>query len=246
MRVNSFRKTLATISLLSLTLSAFNALAGDTADLLIKGRFMPTSCDINLSQGTIDVGDIKYGELTKKRSGVGKKNFIKDVGVYDNASLITVTVSCDSLASAGFKITDDLRTYAPWNLLGTNIDDVDLSSTFALVTTSGLSKATTVGGYYFEYDKTTATDENGNPIPDASSAQIKKTALAWLKKLLVGDSEDSMYWTHSDSAMTDAIKAKTFTQKIKPVLYFYYDSTQQTATDIIEFEGKSTFTLYYI
>ncbi|MGX8943204.1 hypothetical protein ACWWJF_27455 [Symbiopectobacterium sp. Eva_TO] len=250
MRVNSYKETLTTVSLLSLTLSSFNALAGDNANLTIKGKYLPTTCHVSFDNPVIDLGNVFTEAHETKISGstfLGRK-LNKDVAVYPNEKKATLTITCNSLASAGFKVTDNYKSFAPWNLIGTDIAGQDLSNSFGFKPLSGLNSGAKIGGYFFEFKNATSADDSRTYTSGITLSDAKTSTLDWIKRRLIGSSDLSKYWTYTSKSGTPGLtdKAKTFTVDVIPKPYFYYDETQRDFTDEITFEGSSTFTIFYI
>ncbi|MGX8939460.1 hypothetical protein ACWWJF_01015 [Symbiopectobacterium sp. Eva_TO] len=224
-----------------MTLSSFNALAGDTANLTIKGRFLPTTCDININgkeNEVIDVGNIYYGELIKRHTG---KVFPSNTfGESQKLTPFTLNVTCDSKASVGVGIMDNYKSFAPWAIgVAKLADNTKLSDAFAFKATSGSDLSRKIGGYYFKY-----SDSKADNI-DSGLYGAQLSFFQSAKKAFVGNSKNTILWKKNEDD-DEPIKAETFSTRITPVAYFYYDPKQKSKyTEDITFEGKTTFIVAY-
>ena len=90
-------------------LACVGASAGSSVDLFVKGRILPASCDINVSNDTVDLGDMLASELSQdsvNTLGVdGKLDFV----INCNAPTLVAMRSIDN--RAGTALTDDHESF---------------------------------------------------------------------------------------------------------------------------------------
>lgn len=83
-------------------LACVGASAGSSVDLFVKGRIMPASCDINVDNNTVNLGDMLAGELSQdsvnKLNNDGRADFV----ITCNAPTLVAIHPIDNRAGTAF------------------------------------------------------------------------------------------------------------------------------------------------
>lgn len=90
-------------------LACVGASAGTSVDLFVKGRILPASCDINVSNNTVDLGDMLAGDLSQDSVNEFAERQATDFTINCNAPTLVAMRSIDN--RAGTALNSDHETF---------------------------------------------------------------------------------------------------------------------------------------
>lgn len=83
-------------------LACVGASAGSSVDLFVKGRILPVSCDINMGNNTVNLGDMLASDLSQDSVNEFDERKVGDFTINCNAPTLVAVRSIDNRAGTAF------------------------------------------------------------------------------------------------------------------------------------------------